>query len=710
MVLGMSAASILSFPPLRVLPRVAIRTGILFLIVTACGGPGQQAPIAPPPAPAPPAAPQAVPETPLIPRSVLFGNPERTRPRLSPDGKWVSYLAPKDGVLNVWVAPLDQPKEARVVTKDTSRGIRFYDWAYTSRHLIYAQDKAGDENWRLYSAAIDQDAIVDLTPLEGVQARLVHASHKHPKEVLIGLNDRDKKWHDVYSVDLESGKRTLVEKNPRFGSFVATDDLKIAFATEPTKDGGNAILRKHRGKWLPFAKISMEDEMGTNVAGLSPDAKFLYLTDSRGRDRAALTRITVSSGETKVLAEDLKADVSDVLFHPTENLPQAAAASHLRKSWLVLDPELQNDFDTLLKAEKGELDVVSRSLDDKTWLVSYAIDTGPTRTFAYDRVGKKLQFLFADRPELEKYELSPMFPVMVKARDGLELPCYVTLPRGSGAGPDAKPQKPVPLVLMVHGGPWSRDSFGYNAWHQWLANRGYGVMSVNYRGSVGFGKKFVNAANEQWAKAMHDDLIDAVKWAIDRGVTTRDKVAIMGGSYGGYATLVGLTFTPDTFACGVDIVGPSNLETLLASIPPYWESYRAVFAARVGDMATEAGKKLLRDASPLHRVDAIKKPLLIGQGANDPRVKQAESDQIVEAMKKKNIPVTYVLYPDEGHGFARPENRQSFNAVAEAFLSQCLGGRREPFGKDFEGASLQVPEGAAHVPGLPDALSQKAAP
>jgi dipeptidyl aminopeptidase/acylaminoacyl peptidase len=292
----------------------------------------------------------------------------------------------------------------------------------------------------------------------------------------------------------------------------------------------------------------------------------------------------------------------------------------------------------------------------------------------------------------------------IKARDGLTLVSYLSLPPGSDANGDGVPESPVPMVLNVHGGPWGRDTYGFDNEHQWLANRGYAVLAVNFRASTGFGKSFVNAGNKEWAGKMHDDLLDAIDWAVKNKITTKDKIAIYGGSYGGYATLVGLTFTPDTFACGVDIVGPSNLNTLFASIPAYWKAFFEELASRVGDPRTEDGKKLLNERSPLTRADAIKKPLLIGQGANDPRVKQAEADQIVKSMKDKNLPVTYVLFPDEGHGFARPANRTSFYAVAEGFLAQCLGGRYEPVGNDFKGSTIKVLEGAQYVPGLVEAL------
>jgi dipeptidyl aminopeptidase/acylaminoacyl peptidase len=328
----------------------------------------------------------------------------------------------------------------------------------------------------------------------------------------------------------------------------------------------------------------------------------------------------------------------------------------------------------------------------------------PASAYLYDRKAGTITKLFDQRPALAKAPLVPMQSLELKARDGLTLISYLSLPPGSDTNGDGVPESPVPMVLNVHGGPWGRDTYGFDNEHQWLANRGYAVLSVNYRGSTGLGKGFVNASNKEWAGKMHDDLLDAVEWAVKQRVTTSDKVAIYGGSYGGYATLVGMTFTPDAFACGVDIVGPSNLATLLASIPPYWKSFYEEFAVRVGDPRTEEGKKLLADRSPISRVDAIKKPLLIAQGANDPRVKRAESDQIVKAMKDKNLPVTYVLYPEEGHGFAQPANRTSFYAIAEGFLSQCLGGRYQPVGDDFKGAKLEVLEGQQYVPGLEAAL------
>ena len=353
---------------------------------------------------------------------------------------------------------------------------------------------------------------------------------------------------------------------------------------------------------------------------------------------------------------------------------------------------------------KGEPIVASRTRADDRWIVSVDPVVAPSTTYLFDRKARKLSTLYVSRPQLEGAPLVAMYPEEIKARDGLTLVSYLTLPAGTDPDGDGKPNKPVPMILFVHGGPWARDEYGYNSYHQWLANRGYAVLSVNYRGSTGFGKNFITAGNLQWGRKMHDDLLDAVGWAVARGVTTPDKVAIMGGSYGGYATLAGVTFTPTAFACGVDIVGPSNLQTLLKTIPPYWEAGKQQFYKRMGDPTTEEGRKLLDAASPLYKADAIVRPLLIGQGANDPRVNKAESDQIVAAMRAKNIPVTYVLFPDEGHGFARPQNNIAFNAVAENFLGKCLGGRAEPIGDSIKASTAQVPAGAEFVSGLAASL------
>lgn len=643
----------------------------------------------------------------MIPRQVLFGNPEKSMTRISPDGEYLSYLAPVEGVLNVWVAEVDDPDSARPITNDEERGIRYYDWTYDGQHILYYQDAKGDEDWHVYATNIATGETRDLTPFEKVNAQILSVNEKTPNEILIGINNRNPQLHDVYRIALSTGERTLVEENPGFVSYLFDNDDRTRFAMTFSPTGGQEILqRDENNQWQPFLEVPNTDALTTYLTGFDKSNQILYMIDSRKRNTAALFTLDLASGKQALVAEDGRADVGGMLVHPTEKHMQAVSFTYDRNHWHVLDPAIQEDMDYLHSVEDGELSITSRTLDDRLWTAAYVLDNGPVKYYLYDRTRKQATYLFSNRTDLDEYQLARMHSLTIKSRDEWNLVSYLTLPPDSVSNDDARPNNPVPLVLLVHGGPWGRDIWGYDSQHQWLANRGYAVLSVNFRGSTGFGKEFTNAGNGEWAGKMHDDLIDAVNWTILEKITQRDQVAIMGGSYGGYATLVGLTFTPETFVCGVDIVGPSNLVTLLQNVPPYWVPILPMMKDRVGDWTTEEGQKSLLAKSPLARVDQIQRPLLIGQGANDPRVKQVESDQIVEAMKQKNIPVTYVLYPDEGHGFARPENRLSFYAVAEAFLSEHLGGQFEPVGEDFQGSKIQVPEGADQVPGLQAALGQ----
>ncbi len=643
----------------------------------------------------------------MIPRQVLFGNPEKSMARISPDGEYLSYLAPVEGVLNVWIATVEDPDSAKPITNDEERGIRYYDWTYDGQHILYYQDAKGDEDWHVYATNIATGETRDLTPFEKVNSQILSVNEKTPDEILIGINNRNPQLHDVYRIELSTGKRTLVEENPGFVSYLFDNDDRTRFAMTFSPTGGQEILqRDENNQWQPFLEVPNTDALTTYLTGFDKSNQVLYMIDSRKRNTAALFTLDLASGKQALVAEDGRADVGGMLVHPTEKHMQAVSFTYDRNHWHVLDPAIQEDMDYLHSVEDGELSITSRTLDDRLWTAAYVLDNGPVKYYLYDRTRKQATYLFSNRTDLDEYQLARMHSLTIKSRDEWNLVSYLTLPPDSAPDGDARPSNPVPLVLLVHGGPWGRDIWGYDPQHQWLSNRGYAVLSVNFRGSTGFGKEFTNAGNGEWAGKMHDDLIDAVNWAIREKITQRDQVAIMGGSYGGYATLVGLTFTPETFACGVDIVGPSNLVTLLQNVPPYWVPILPMMKDRVGDWTTEEGQKSLLAKSPLARVDQIQRPLLIGQGANDPRVKQVESDQIVEAMKQKNIPVTYVLYPDEGHGFARPENRLSFYAVAEAFLSEHLGGQFEPVGEDFQGSKIQVPEGADQVPGLQAALEQ----
>jgi dipeptidyl aminopeptidase/acylaminoacyl peptidase len=650
-------------------------------------------------------------EAPLIARAALFGNPVRAQARLSPDGRYVSFLAPKDGILNVWLAPYGKLGEARPITNDRKRGIRQHFWAEDGQHVLFLQDDAGDENWHVYSVDVETGRQIDLTPLDKIHAEIVGMSYQRPQVALIALNDRTPQWHDLYEIDVTTGTRKLVERNDQhFASYLADLQLRPRLAVKTLADGGGEIYRRTSDGWESLLQYGQSDSLTLRPLVIEEGANTALLLSSVGRDKAALVRIDLNSGKQSLVGDNDKADVSDVWLDPRTRTPQAFGSEYLTEEFAPVTPAAAKDIEHLKAALGPQFQVMSRTNDDSKWVVVVDDPVHATASYLYDRGNGKVTKLFDHRPELAGAPLRPMKPVEIPTHDGLMMVGYLTLPAAAAAkGDGLRPSVPVPLVLDVHGGPWARDSYGFNPEHQWLANRGYAVLSVNYRGSTGFGKNFINAGDHEWAGKMHLDLMEAVDWAIREKIAIPDKVAIYGGSYGGYATLVGLTFTPDRFACGVDIVGPSNLQTLLAAIPPYWTAFLEDMARRIGDPRTDEGRKLLESRSPVTFAERISRPLLIAQGANDPRVKQAESDQIVAAMKNKQLPVTYVLYPDEGHGFARPQNRLAFYAVGEGFLAKCLGGRYEAIGNDFDGSSLQVREGAAVVPGLSEAVAKLAA-
>jgi dipeptidyl aminopeptidase/acylaminoacyl peptidase len=598
----------------------------------------------------------------LIPRTVLFGNPERLSPRVSPDGTRLAYIAPHEGVLNVFV-------DDKVVTDDRDRGIRFFDWAHDNRHLVYVQDKGGDENWRLYSVDLTGDGgVQDLTPFDGVQVQPIGESRRRPHELLIGLNKDNEQLHDVYVLDLRDGSLEKVMENPGFLAWVADEDLEVRAAVAPTPDGGFVLMVRRGESWEPLLTVPQEDSLTTNPVGVSADGDELFLINSVGANAGRLVSVDLASGTQTELAGDERYDVTEVVLDPVSRRPQLAGVLKERLEWQVLDPSVADDVSALGAVDSGDLQILSRDHADATWVVAFTGDAGPVRYHRWDRGAQAATFLFSGRPELEQYELAPMEPFSFTARDGLEVHGYISFPVGVE-------RVALPAVLNVHGGPWARDVWGLNPEAQWLASRGYACVQVNYRGSTGYGKDFVNAGDREWGGRMHDDLIDALEYVVGQGWVDRDRVGIYGGSYGGYAALVGATFTPDVFRCAVDIVGPSSIKTLIESIPPYWAPLVAQFHTRVGNPETE--EEFLWSRSPLSKVDQIRIPMLIAQGANDPRVKQAESEQIVEAMRENGIEHEYLLYEDEGHGFAKPENRLSFYAAAERFLARHLGGAAE---------------------------------
>ena len=647
------------------------------------------------------AKPEAVEATALIPRAVIFGNPDRTLARISPDGNWVSWLAPDKGIMNVWVAPADDPDSATVITHDNYRGIQTYYWAPNSEFIYYIQDEGGNENYHVYSSNISNGEVIDLTPVaEGVRAQIEAVSADHPDQLVVGLNERDSQVFDLYLVNGKTGERELIQENPGFMGWVIDHDLKPRLGQAPTP-GGGARLVDMEGNLV--AGIPASDFLNTGAIGFNADNDAIYMIDSRERDKAALTRLSLDSGEITVLAESDMADVSNILIDARTHQPIAYNINYLKSSWLALDDDTAADLEALTAALSGSLEIVSTTQDMSKWVVHEDATSKSGAYYIFDRGSKSVTKMLDQRPALSDYTLAPMQALELGSRDGLTLVSYLTLPPGSDVDGDGIPEEALPMMLWVHGGPWWRNEFGYDSVHQWLANRGYAVLSVNYRGSTGFGKAFTRASMGEWAGKMHDDLIDAVRWSIENGVAIEDKIAIGGGSYGGYATLVGLTFTPDTFACGVDIVGPSNLITLLESFPDYWKPFlEGTFYLDLGNPANEEDRKFMISRSPISRVDQVSAPLLVGQGQNDPRVTKIESDQIVESMAERELPVTYINFPDEGHGFARPENRLAFFAVMEGFLEGCLGGASEPVNDAFEGSSIEILYGRGYIENLPN--------
>ncbi len=640
----------------------------------------------------------------LVTRHTFFDNPVRTQGRISPDGNWLSWLAPHEGVMNLWVAPTSDPDAARVVTRETERGIPVHYWAHNNEFLLYSQDQGGNENYHIHAVNLKTGDISDLTPVgDDVRATLMARSKHHPDHIAVGLNDRNPQLFDAYLINVRTGERSLIAENPGYPAWAVDHNLEVRIAWEQLPGGARNLLRLTDGDPEVLAEFGVQDVMNSFALTFDADNTHIYLVDSRNRNTAALVKLNLDTGEFTTLAEDPRADISKVLYNLATGEIDAYASEYLRLQWRGLNDSYAAILADMQQQMQGDLYFVSRSNDGNKLVIATDAPEDPGVYYLYDIEQQTATEIFSTRPALAEVSLQPMQPLELKSRDGLTLTAYLTLPEGSDADGDGIPETPQPMVLMVHGGPWARDSYGYNSSHQWLSDRGYAVLSVNYRGSTGFGKDFLNAAKKEFAGKMHDDLIDAVEWAQENKIA--NEVAIMGGSYGGYATLVGVTFTPDTFACGVDIVGPSNLITLIESFPDYWRpSLEANWFAFVGDPSNEADRADMYNRSPIARVADIKVPLLIGQGENDPRVTKAESDQIVAAMDERGLPVTYLNYPDEGHGFARPENRMSFFATTEAFLSSCLGGRFEPIGDDFAGSSVQVLHGAEYVPGLNEQL------
>jgi len=632
----------------------------------------------------------------LVPRETFFGDPDVASAQLSFDGAWVGYVAPVDGVRNLWIAPVDDLTAARPVTRVTDRPISsFFQWAYTNRHVVIWQERDGDENWRASSVDIKDGTIVPLTPPRGVVSRLHEVSHRFPREMLIGHNERDRRYFDLFRVDVVTGKSTLVYENPQFAWLITDSAFELRLAVRYRQDGSVEILeRRPSGAWVLFMSIPRGEVDATRLLDFSADGKTLYLYDTRDRDKAALTAVDVATRRTRVLAENPAADVTRVVLHRITRQPLAAGAMVDRRRWQAVEPSFAAVLKAIQSSTTGDIELMGLSADASRVMVQVQHDAASPEWIVYDRPTRRARPLFKARRALDGLPLRPLEPVSFPARDGLKIQGYLTRP-----APDAQN---VPMVLVIHGGPYLRDEWGFNPTHQWLANRGYAVLSINYRGSTGFGKAFVTAADHEWGGKMHDDLIAGVDWAVTRGLADPKRVGFYGGSYGGYAALTAATKTPEVFACIVDIFGIANLLTFMAAIPPYWAPMFSVWKNRIADPDTEDGRAFLRERSPLTHIARAFRPILIAQGLEDVRVTRAESEQMVAALRQRNVPLIYVVFPDEGHGFSKPKNQIAFRAVTEAFLAKHLGGRAEPIdrARDFAGSSITFEAGADLIPGL----------
>jgi len=620
---------------------------------------------------------------PLIDRELFFGPPVIAGGQLSPDGKYMSFLKTFKGTMNVWVKDASAPFEsAHALTADTLRPIRNYFWSRDGKYILYVQDKGGDENFNVFAVspsekpAAGQDIPTNraLTDYKGVRTVIYSVPKSDPDALYIGLNDRDKKWHDLYKLKISTGEKTLLRQNSdkdRITGWIFDWSDKLRLATRSNEDGSNDLLRVDEKELVPVYHTGPFEEF--DPYAFDKENKQFYIATNRGDDRDLKQLVLldpVSMKETFVEKDPLNrvdfggASFSDV----TKSIINTSYTDEKEKIYWK-DKQFEADYTIIEKQLPGLLlDFTSSTADENLWLLNAYSDTDPGAAYLFDRKTKKITFQYRPRPDIPVKSLAPMKAIKYKSSDGLEIPAYLVLPKGV-------PAKNLPMVAFPHGGPWGRDYWGYNSFAQFLANRGYAVLMPNFRASTGYGKKFLDAGNKQWGDKMQDDITWGIKYLISEGIVDAKHVGIMGGSYGGYATLAGVAFTPDLYAAAVSIVGPSNLITLLNSIPPYWESIRKLFYLRMGDPTTDEGKAQLTRQSPLTSVDKIKTPLFVAQGANDPRVNKAESEQIVNALRKRNFPVEYILAPDEGHGFARPVNNMAMLAAAEKFLASYLGGR-----------------------------------
>jgi dipeptidyl aminopeptidase/acylaminoacyl peptidase len=633
----------------------------------------------------------------LIPRRLFYSAPERAKVTISPDGGKIAFLAPVDGVQNVWVAPLADPKAGKPVTRIDDRDVlNQLWWPGNDEHVVFCRERAGDENWQTHCVDVESGAVRELSPGPGVKSFVHQVSAHFPGELLIAHNQRDKAYFDIYRVKAATGESTLVFQNDSFAELFTDSQFNVRFGVRYRDGGGWDIVKATgEGAGSVFRSVGIADRYTTALVGASDDGKQLYWLDSKGRDSASVVAQEFPDGPPRTLLENRSADFSEPLFDPIRRTPIAASLVYTKRRWYTLDPGAAPDLDRLQASIDGDISSFGLSNDRANWIVYAEPAAKPGRYFHYQRAERKVVPLFSSRPELDKARLVRLEPVVIPTRGEFRLVSYLSRGVGIEAG------QPGALIILVHDGPWTRDTPDFHPAHQWFANRGYNVLSVNFRGSTGLGKKLATAGDGEWGDKMQNDLLDAFEWATNERIAQDTRVAICGSGYGGYAALIGASVTPDRFACAIDLGGMTDLVALADAMAPAWKASLPGIKVRLGgDGSSEEGRKFLAARSPLTYAPRIKCPLLIAHGANNTRVPVAQSDAFVAAMQQRKLPVTYLVYNDEGHTFRRAPNRLSLAAVAEAFLAQNLGGRAEPVGDAFTGSSIEFRAGRELIKGL----------
>jgi dipeptidyl aminopeptidase/acylaminoacyl peptidase len=663
---------------------------------------------------------------PLVPFESYLLKPSYEAPKISPDGKHIAVLGQIGGVSNLMLADVGNPTALRPLTHETGRGLQShtiwdeptYRWADNGKSLFYVRDDKGDENWVLYSLDIATGVSRRLTPPTGVRVRALQTSPKFPDEVLFAMNDKAPAQIDYYRANALTGNITHVASaTPYFLKLFDTEfKERVAVALDPKNLDRVLFVHASDGSWKEFDRVKPDDAEALSAnqindiggAVITADGRKLLAFSSQDLDTTAWVSFDLANGKREILGLDKRVDVKRALVNPATFAPQAYMHNFTTAEWTTLDPKLKKDFDALRAMDFGEIEIESRSLDDRTWIVSFTRPDYPVRYFLYERNSGKTTALAVSTPQLASLKLSNMYPLVTKSSDGFDLVSYIAYPSWVKLDVNGIPSAPQRVITFVHGGPSDeRAEFGFAPLLQWMTNRGYAVFVVNFRGSPGFGKAFMNAQHHEWGGAMNRDILEQVQYLIDRKIADPKRIAVFGGSYGGYETLVAMTLSPNVFTCGNAVVGPSNLETFVdpKTLPPDW-SAESLYSL-LGDPRTEEGKKLLKERSPFNYAGQTKGDMLIVQGANDVRVPTREAEQVVAAMQKAGVHVTYLLYPDEGHGIIRTENNRSFLAISEVFFGQCLGGRYSTLSQELEGSSVKVPAGIGYIQGLESALAAR---